>query len=125
VVELYDFVADPGETVNLASNRKFSAGGSANPKTPYGLEGSAASRLPQRITPDEVHYVMFDSLNRHFLPNYSCDWTHAPNFKRLGQRTATFDTSYVCSIPCMPARRELHTGRPTSCTEAGTAGTVR
>ena len=56
--------------------------------------------------------VMFDSLNRHFLPNYGCDWTHAPNFKRLGLRAATFDTSYVCSMPCMPARRELHTGRP-------------
>ena len=56
--------------------------------------------------------VMFDTLNRHFLPNYGCDWTHAPNFTRLGERTVTFDNSYVCSMPCMPARRELHTGRP-------------
>ena len=55
--------------------------------------------------------VMFDSLNRHMLPPYGCDWTHAPNFQRLAQRTATFDRSYVCSMPCMPARRELHTGR--------------
>jgi arylsulfatase A-like enzyme len=56
--------------------------------------------------------VMFDSLNRHYLPNYGCDWTHAPNFRRLGERTVTFDRSYVCSMPCMPARRDLHTGRP-------------
>ncbi|HAI12841.1 MAG TPA: sulfatase [Phycisphaerales bacterium] len=56
--------------------------------------------------------VMFDTLNRHFLPNYGCDWTHAPNFSRLGEKTVTFDNSYVCSMPCMPARRELHTGRP-------------
>ncbi|MDA0745056.1 MAG: sulfatase [bacterium] len=56
--------------------------------------------------------VMFDSLNRHFLPPYGCDWTHAPNFKRLAERTVTFDRSYVCSMPCMPARRDLHTGRP-------------
>jgi len=56
--------------------------------------------------------VMFDSLNRHHLPNYGCQWTHAPNFRRLGERAATFDTSYVCSMPCMPARRDLHTGRP-------------
>ena len=56
--------------------------------------------------------VMFDSLNRHHLPPYGCEWTHAPHFARLAQKTATFDTSYVCSMPCMPARRDLHTGRP-------------
>ena len=55
--------------------------------------------------------VMFDTLNRHMLPPYGCDWTHAPNFARLAQRTVTFDRSYVGSMPCMPARRELHTGR--------------
>ena len=57
--------------------------------------------------------VMFDSLNRHMLPPYAPDtWVHAPNFARLAQRTATFDRSYVCSMPCMPARRDFHTGRP-------------
>ena len=57
-------------------------------------------------------FIMFDSLNRHFLPSYGCDWTHAPNFERLAERTAVFDRSYVCSMPCMPARRDFHTGRP-------------
>ena len=56
--------------------------------------------------------LMFDSLNRHMLPPYGCDWVKAPNFQRLAQRAVTFDTSYVCSMPCMPARRELHTARP-------------
>ena len=56
--------------------------------------------------------VMFDSLNRHMLPPYGCDWVHAPNFQRLAEKTLTFDSSYVCSMPCMPARRDLHTGRP-------------
>ncbi len=55
--------------------------------------------------------VMFDSLNRRFLSSYGCDWTHTPNFKRLAEKTAAFDTSYVGSMPCMPARREIHTGR--------------
>ena len=55
--------------------------------------------------------VMFDSLNRHFLPAYGCDWVHAPNFKRLAESTVKFTNSYVGSMPCMPARRELHTGR--------------
>lgn len=56
--------------------------------------------------------LMFDSLNRHFLPPYGCDWVHAPNFQRLAGRTCTFTNAYVGSMPCMPARRELHTGRP-------------
>lgn len=55
--------------------------------------------------------VMYDSLNRHMLPNYGCDWIHAPNFKKLGDKAVTFDNCYVGSLPCMPARRELHTGR--------------
>ncbi|NKB69999.1 MAG: sulfatase-like hydrolase/transferase [Candidatus Latescibacteria bacterium] len=60
----------------------------------------------------KVVMLMFDSLNRHMLPPYGCDWTHAPNFQRLAERTLTFDRSYICSMPCMPARRDLHTGRP-------------
>lgn len=56
--------------------------------------------------------VMFDSLNRHHLPPYGCGWTHAPNFQRLAERTVKFNRSYVCSMPCMPARRDLHTARP-------------
>lgn len=55
--------------------------------------------------------VMFDTLNRRMLPPYGCDWVHAPNFARLAERTVTFDNCYVGSMPCMPARRELHTGR--------------
>ena len=55
--------------------------------------------------------VMFDSLNRRFLPNYGCDWVKAPNFERLGRHCVTFDNAYVGSMPCMPARREMHTGR--------------
>ncbi len=55
--------------------------------------------------------VMFDTLNRRHLPPYGCDWVHAPNFQRLADRAVTFDNCYSASMPCMPARRELHTGR--------------
>lgn len=59
----------------------------------------------------KVIMVMFDSLNRHMLPPYGCDWVVAPNFERLAKRTVTFENAYVGSMPCIPARRELHTGR--------------
>ncbi len=55
--------------------------------------------------------VMFDSLNRRMLPPYGDTQTHAPNFVRLAARSATFDRCYAGSMPCMPARREMHTGR--------------
>ena len=55
--------------------------------------------------------LMFDSLNRHYLPCYGNPWVQAPNFSRLAERTVVFSTAYIGSMPCMPARRELHTGR--------------
>ena len=55
--------------------------------------------------------VMFDSLNRRMLPAFGGDPALLPNFARLAQRTVTFDTCYAGSMPCMPARREMHTGR--------------
>jgi len=54
---------------------------------------------------------MYDSLNRHMLPPYGCGWIDAPNFERLSAKSISFDNMYVGSMPCMPARRELHTGR--------------
>ena len=55
--------------------------------------------------------VMYDSLVRDLLQSYGCDWTKTPNFQRLAQRSVQFENCYVGSMPCMPARRELHTGR--------------
>jgi len=55
--------------------------------------------------------VMFDSLNRRMLSPYGCDWVETPNFQRLAEHAVTFDNCYVGSMPCMPARREIHPGR--------------
>ncbi len=55
--------------------------------------------------------VMFDSLNRHMLPAYGAKNDNLRNFARLASRSVIFDTCYAGSMPCMPARRELHTGR--------------
>jgi arylsulfatase A-like enzyme len=55
--------------------------------------------------------LMFDSLNRHMLPVYNQTFVEAPNFARLAAQAVTFDNFYAGSLPCMPARRELHTGR--------------
>lgn len=55
-------------------------------------------------------FVLFDSLNRRALECY-CGIGLTPNFARFAERGLTFDTHYVGSLPCMPARREMQTGR--------------
>ena len=54
---------------------------------------------------------MYDTLCRHFMPSYGNEWIKAPNFERLAKKTTQFQNFYVGSMPCMPARREMHTGR--------------
>lgn len=56
-------------------------------------------------------FVLFDSLNRLALGAYGGTWIATPNFDRFAQRAVTFDKHYVGSLPCMPARRDMHTGR--------------
>lgn len=55
--------------------------------------------------------MMFDSLNRRMLEPYGCTWLKTPNFTRLSQKAVTFTSAFAGSMPCMPARREIHTGR--------------
>ena len=54
--------------------------------------------------------VLFDLSNRRALGSYG-GTLPTPNFDRFAARAVTFDTHYVGSLPCMPARRDIHTGR--------------
>jgi arylsulfatase A-like enzyme len=56
-------------------------------------------------------FVLFDSLNRHVLAPYGGARVPTPNFSRLAERAVTFERHYVGSLPCMPARRDMQTGR--------------
>jgi arylsulfatase A-like enzyme len=57
-------------------------------------------------------FIVMDSLNRHFLKCYNPDSPAiTPNFDRLAARGVVFDRHYAGSLPCMPARREMMTGR--------------
>ncbi|MEM9232101.1 MAG: sulfatase [Pseudomonadota bacterium] len=59
----------------------------------------------------KVVLVLLDSLNRRCLGPYGGTRVPTPNFDRLASRTATYEAHYVGSMPCMPARRDLLTGR--------------
>ena len=56
-------------------------------------------------------FVLFDSLNRHALSCYNDKAHPTPSFDRLARRGIVFDNHFVGSLPCMPARRDLLTGR--------------
>lgn len=56
-------------------------------------------------------FVLFDSLNRTALGAYGSEAVKTPNFDRFATRAVTFDRHYVGSLPCMPARRDMHAGR--------------
>jgi arylsulfatase A-like enzyme len=55
-------------------------------------------------------YILLDSLNRDYLPAYG-GWAITPNIDRLAARGTVFDNHYCGSLPCMPARRDMLTGR--------------
>ena len=55
--------------------------------------------------------ILIDSLNRDHLSAYGAAGFRTPNIDRFAQRATRFDNHYVGSLPCMPARREIFTGR--------------
>lgn len=61
----------------------------------------------------KVVFLLFDSLNRLMLEPYGGTLLKTPNFQRLAERCVTFDKHYIGSMPCMPARRDMQTGRHT------------
>lgn len=55
-------------------------------------------------------FILLDSLNRRFLSPYGTEEI-TPNIQRLAERGIVFNNHWCGSAPCMPARRDLMTGR--------------
>lgn len=58
-----------------------------------------------------VILILIDSCNRHYLSPYGCTTVSTPNIGELAGRGITFTNHFIGSAPCMPARREMMTGR--------------
>jgi arylsulfatase A-like enzyme len=58
-----------------------------------------------------VVFILLDSLNRMALGCYGGSAVQTPGIDRLAAQGVVFDNHYVGSLPCMPARRDLLTGR--------------
>lgn len=56
--------------------------------------------------------VLIDSLNREYLKAYNPDaWTVTPNLNAFAEENVQFWKHFTGSAPCMPARRDMMTGR--------------
>ena len=56
-------------------------------------------------------FLLFDSLNKRMLNSYGGKYIETPNFNRLAKKSVQFNNHYIGSMPCMPARRDMHSGR--------------
>ena len=65
--------------------------------------------IGERLREGRVRAVRL--VNRLALGPYGGRAVATPNFARLAARAATFERHHVGSLPCMPARRNLQTGR--------------
>ena len=52
-----------------------------------------------------------DTFNRRFMQIYDASGLKLPNLERLAAKSVTFDNHWTGSAPCMPARRDIMTGR--------------
>lgn len=60
----------------------------------------------------KVIFILADSTNRRFLKMYGAEHpAFTPNLDRLAERGTVFDGHWCGSAPCMPARRDIMTGR--------------
>lgn len=60
--------------------------------------------------------LMVDQLNGTLFPDGPADWLHAPNLKRLAERSARFSHCYTASPLCAPARASFMSGQLPSIT---------
>ncbi len=60
--------------------------------------------------------LMVDQLNGTLFPDGPADWLHAPNLKKLAERSARFSHCYTASPLCAPARASFMSGQLPSVT---------
>lgn len=58
-----------------------------------------------------VVFILADSLRRDYVGTYGNEAVKTPHLDRLGERGTVFDQAWIGSYACMPARRDIWTGR--------------
>ncbi len=58
-----------------------------------------------------VILLLLDSLNKSYISPYGNKRVETNNMEKLAKKGVVFDHHFLCSAPCLPARRELFSGR--------------
>ena len=58
-----------------------------------------------------VIFILLDSLNKNYIEPYGNKVVKTPNLQKLADKGVVFENHFLGSAPCMPARRELFSGR--------------
>ena len=62
------------------------------------------------MTRPNILIIMVDQLNGTLFPDGPADWLHAPNLKRLAERSVRFQNAYTASPLCAPGRASFMSG---------------
>lgn len=63
------------------------------------------------MTKPNILIIMVDQLNGTFFPDGPAEWLHAPNLKRLAEKSTRFKNSYTASPLCAPGRASFVSGQ--------------
>ena len=55
--------------------------------------------------------VIFDSMRQDHIGAYGNDWINTPNLDAFAKESVVFTRCYADSLPTLPVRRALHTGK--------------
>jgi arylsulfatase A-like enzyme len=58
-----------------------------------------------------VILILLDSLNKPYIEPYGNKRVETKNMQKLAEKGTVFENHFICSAPCLPARRELFSGR--------------
>ncbi|MHA1293186.1 MAG: sulfatase [Promethearchaeota archaeon] len=58
-----------------------------------------------------VILILLDSLNKSYIQPYGNKRVETKNMQKLAEKGVVFENHFICSAACMPARRELFSGR--------------
>jgi arylsulfatase A-like enzyme len=58
-----------------------------------------------------VILILLDSLNKTYIEPYGNKIVETRNMQKLADKGTVFENHFLCSAPCVPARRELFSGR--------------
>ena len=72
--------------------------------------------MTQQSRRPNILILMVDQLNGTLFPDGPADWLHAPNLKKLAERSARFANCYTASPLCAPARASFMSGQLPSST---------